>query len=90
VELRSLRADLEAIFLEEVPASLRVAFLVMALLASHALGVLWMVSGRYERETVRAEVLAEVHEIRNQQRSLWQSHEAMRERRDRMELWRRR
>jgi len=84
-----LLADLEAILLIDIPRYLRLALVVIALLLSHALGLAWLYAAEYERASVKAEMIGEITELRNQVRHLWKVYEATRKRMDRTELvWR--
>ena len=85
----SFWADLEAILLIDIPRYLRLALVVIALLLSHALGLAWLYAAEYERASVKAELIGEITELRNQVRHLWKAYEAARKRMDRTELvWR--
>ena len=81
-----LLTDLEAILLIETPRYLRLALMLLALLLSHALGLMWSYAAEYERVMVRAEVQGELTELRNQVRHLWKAYEATRRRFDRAGL----
>jgi hypothetical protein len=78
--------DMRAILWVRVPASLRLAVLVVSLLAAYATGLVWAAAAGYHAEVGQAQARAELVEVRSHVRHLWSAYEAVRTRQDRTEL----
>ena len=81
-----LRDDVRAILWVDVPPSVRLAVLVVCLLATYATGIAWAIAAGYQVEVVRAQARSELVEVRAHVRHLWEVYEALRIQQDRTGL----
>ena len=86
MRLWTLWDDVVALMWLDIPASLRLAVLILCVLMAYATGMMWAMSVGYQAEAARAQTRAELVEVRAHMRHLWLAYEAVRSRQDRTEL----